>query len=111
MLFALSLTYSCKKDTEDVIECLTEEFLFSFHANVSDDDSKTYNFEITYSGDHAVDNTIKWDFGDGNVESLTGKTAQHTYSTSGSYKVQPTVTIRNGDAYCSPTFEKTINVE
>ena len=111
LLFGMSLSFSCKKETEELIECITEELLFGFDATISGQDPKTVTFEISYDGDHTLDNSIKWDFGDGEVKTLNGKTAQHTYSASGSYDVKAEVTIRNGDAYCTYEFKKTVDIE
>lgn len=110
LLFGIALTYSCKKETEEVVECLTEELLFTFDYTVDAQDSKTVTFTITYAGEHTLDNSIKWDFGDGTVKTLNGTTAQHTYNAAGSYHVKPEVTIRNGDAYCTYEFEKTVEI-
>ena len=111
ILFAMSFTYtSCKKDQEEVIECLAEGFLVHISHTEDAQDGKIINFEITYSGEHDLDNSISWDFGDGHT-GTHGATTQHTYSADGTFLVKAEVTIRNSDAYCTYEKEETVNID
>ena len=112
LLIVSSLNFvSCKKDIEDSIDCLSEGFLISVSHTPDAQDSKKITFKITYSGDHSLDNSVKWDFGDGQTETK-GTEVTHTYSNTGAFTVKAMdITVRNGDAWCSheKDLELTIN--
>ena len=111
LLFAISMSFSaCKKDTEDVIDCLADGFLVEVSHTADTQNSKIIHFEVTYSGDHQLDNSIKWDFGDGTTETLSGATAQHTYSATGTFHAKAEITVRNGDAWCGHDLTETVDV-
>ena len=110
-LAAMFLFFSCKKDAEEVIDCLFEAGHFDFTHEVDGQDTKTVHFKIEYAGDKNLDNSIKWDFGDGQVQTLNGTTQDHTYDASGSYTVKAEVTLRNGDAYCTTQITEKVNIE
>ena len=111
LLVAISISFSaCKKDTEDFIDCFAEGALVHINHTVDTQNSKTIHFEVTYSGDHNLDNSIKWDFGDGTVETLNGATAQHTYSATGTFHAKAEITVRNGDAWCGHDLTETVDV-
>ena len=100
---------SCKKNQEDTIDCLVERVRVHIDHTVNAQDPKTINFEITYLGEYKIDNSIKWDFGDGHVE--TGDTTvNHTYSGPGTFHANAEVTIRNGDAWCTYELEETVTI-
>jgi len=105
----LALNSSCRRDTEDVIDCVTEAFFVGLTHSVDPGDSKKINFQINYSGAYAV-TSVDWDYGDGNSESINGTTAVHTYQQAGSFTVRAKVNIKNGSATCTIEPEKTITV-
>lgn len=101
---------SCSKDEESIIDCLGQSFLVNVHHEASAENPKQINFSVSYSGDHTVSNTIKWNFGDGTpVQTVSGLTASHTYATAGPYTAKATVTL-NGGA-CSFDPEESVTVE
>lgn len=100
---------SCSKDEESVVDCFGESLLLSIHHNASTENTKLINFNVDYSGDHTFDNTIKWDFGDGTpTQTITGKTATHTYATAGPYTAKATVTLNKRK--CSYNLEESLTV-
>lgn len=111
LLLAIGVSFSgCKKGTDDVIDCLAEGLQVGVNHSVDTQNSKTIHFEVTYSGDHQLDNSIKWDFGDGTVKTLNGATAQHTYSSTGTFHAKAEITVRNGEAWCGHDLTETVDV-
>ena len=110
VLFAVSLNYSCKKDAENIIDCLFEPANFTFDHTIDTQDPKKVSFTITYSGEHTLDNSNPWDFGDGTTQTISGTTTTHTYSSAGTYIVKVQATTRNGDAYCTVELSETVTI-
>ena len=109
LLGIMALSYSCKKDAEHVINCLFEHF--SIDHTIDAQDPKTVTFTVSYDGEHTLENSIVWNFGDGHTETISGTTAVHTYSASGTYEATARVTVTEGDSYCThnPTESVTVN--
>lgn len=109
-IIGISITYSCKKDAEAVIDCFGDALLYDLSHTIDTLDTKMAILKVTYYGDHSLDNSIKWDFGDGEVKTLSGAETQHTYSESGTYTVKAEVTTRNEDAYCTHELHETVDI-
>ena len=111
LLFMSSLSFiSCKKDIEDSIDCLSDGFLISVSHTADAQDAKKITFKVTYSGDHKLDNSVKWDFGDGHTET-SGTEVTHTYSNAGTFAVKAMdITVRNGDAWCAHEKDLTVTI-
>lgn len=111
LLFAISVTFSaCKKDAEETIECLTERALVSISHSVDAENPKLITFKVTYSGDHTLDHSINWNFGDSKSPISNTVEKKHTYSEAGTYHAKAEVTIRNGDAWCTYELDETVEV-
>ncbi len=102
------LTFSCKI-TEEALDCLSEAVSVHIHHSASQDNPYEVTFELTYNGSYNMDNSIEWDFGDGQKASGS-QTIVHTYAAAGSYTVEATPTLRHDGETCSPTIERTVSV-
>ncbi|AUS05445.1 PKD domain-containing protein [Pseudotamlana carrageenivorans] len=115
VLFILGLFMgfnSCgSDDAENAIDCLFEPVNFNVNHVISPKNSKEVSFILLYTGEHNLDEEVTWNFGDGTTLKISGTRATHTYSDAGSYKVVVKPTVRNGDAFCSPSVDRNINVE
>lgn len=101
---------TCSKQIEDVIDCFGESLLLDVHHHNVQTDPKQVNFNVTYSGDHNLDTTIKWNFGDGTPsQNVSGVSTSHTYSTAGSYTVKATITLNNKS--CSYDVAESVTIE
>ncbi|MFY0483839.1 PKD domain-containing protein [Flavobacterium sp. PLA-1-15] len=103
---------SCSPDKliESATDCLFESALVLIDHTKATEDPKKVTFEITYGGEKNLDENIKWDFGDGTpVQTLTGTTATHTYTTAGSYTAKAVVTLNGGK--CSYDKHNTVDIE
>ena len=111
LLFVSSLNFiSCKDNIEDTIDCLSESFLFKVSHTADAQDAKKITFKVTYSGDHKLDNSVKWDFGDGTIETK-GTEVTHTYSSTGTFTVKAMdITVRNGDAWCGHELDTKVTI-
>lgn len=104
--------YSCSSDdTENVIDCLFEPVNFSVKHVATPGSTKEIVFTLSYSGEYNLDQEVEWNFGDGTTMKISGTQATHTYAVAGVYKVVIKPTVRNGDAYCTPSLDRNINVE
>jgi hypothetical protein len=66
---------SCGKE-DDILDCFAQSVLLNVHHSTSGDNPKQVNFNVSYSGDHSLDGSVKWDFGDGTgVQTVSGVTA------------------------------------
>ncbi len=110
VLFTVTLNYSCKKEVENTIDCIFQPAYFTLKHTVDAQDTKKVNFEITYTGEHALDNSVAWNFGDGTTKTVNGTTAEHTYSASGTYSAKANVTVRNGDSYCTIELDESVTI-
>jgi hypothetical protein len=79
------------------------------HHNADAQSPKLINFHIEYDGEHTLNNSVEWDFGDGQTATLTGLTASHTYAAAGSFHVKATVKFTDND--CSPDINRTVDVD
>ena len=111
LLFVFSLSsVSCKDNIEDTIDCLSDGFLISASHTADAQDAKKITFKVTYSGDHKLDSSVKWDFGDGKTET-GGTEVTHTYSSTGTFTVKAMdITVRNGEAWCSHEKDLTVTI-
>ncbi|RYZ28300.1 MAG: PKD domain-containing protein [Chitinophagaceae bacterium] len=114
-LLFLALTFmsflSCgDDDTRSVVDCFGESLLMSVDHEKAAANPKQVTFEAKYFGDHDLDGTIKWNFADGTpVQTLSGTTATHTYTTSGTYHAAATVSLNGGG--CSYDLKETVTID
>ena len=109
--FALILLFNCSSDdSKDTIDCLFAASDFSVDHSIDSSNSLLVHFTISYDGENTLDDSKIWNFGDGTTQTLTGNQVSHEYSAAGSYSVTVKPTIRNGDAYCSPTLTENVTV-
>ena len=109
VLCALMLSISCKKTTEEIIDCVLELTFTFISYTVSIDDPKQIAFSVNY--DEEFTTTVEWLFGDGTSEIKTGVTTTHRYDTAGRYEVKANITL-SGDHHvsCSVSKSKTVEV-
>ncbi len=111
-LFAIiSIAISCDKAENSIVDCTGQSLFIDIDHTVSSENALQVNFNVHYSGtSHTLDNTVKWDFGDGTpLQTLSGTTASHTYSTVGHYTAKVKVSLNNGS--CSFEPHESINLE
>ena len=111
-LFALGafLLVSCgKEDGRDIVDCVGESLLAKVHAVVDAPNPKMYDFSVSYSGSHTLKAAIRWDYGDGTVETVNGTFTTHTYKTAGTYTVKASVSLVNPD--CTFDLKHNITVQ
>lgn len=115
LLFSLFLVMttvsSCSDDdVKDAIDCFGERLLFTLEHVPSAENPQHIDFTMNYFGDHSLDSSINWNFGDGTpAQNVTGTTTSHTYGAPGSYTVVAKVSLNNGG--CPIDITRTINVE
>ena len=85
-LALVTLMSSCKKDAENIIDCLFEGAYINVSTSADEQNEKMITFTVSYTGDHTLDTNISWDFGDGNIQTHNGTSVTHTYSNAGDYK-------------------------
>lgn len=108
-LFALLTVFSCSdKAAESVVDCFGESILIDVHHQASSQKATQIDFNVSYTGDHKMDTAIKWDFGDGTVQTLNGLTASHTYTKAGTYTAIAKVGLNNGG--CSFDIKETVTI-
>lgn len=101
------LLSSCKKITEDVIDCIFESAKFDISHTVN---VKNVIFSIEYSGDFTL-GTVKWDFGDGATKTVNSKIIEHSYTLAGTYSVKIIPTVNHEGLSCSPELSKTVIID
>jgi len=99
---------SCGKTEESVIDCLGESFLTNIEHSASAQNTKIINFTVGHSGEQQLNNSIKWNFGDGAQQTVNGTTANHTYAQAGTYTAIATVTTSGG---CTFDVKETVSVQ
>jgi PKD repeat protein len=107
---ALFILPGCEKDIENAIDCVGESILVDVKHTTDSTDPKTITFTVSYSGDHKLDNTVKWNFGDGTNQTATGTSVTHTYATAGDYTAIATVKLINGGSSCSPEVKENVTI-
>ena len=107
---ALLLINCSNDDAENVIDCLFVGADFHVNHTVDGSNEKLVMFTVTYDGEHTLDSSIKWDFGDGTVETLPGTTVTHEYSAAGNYTVKIRPNAREGSAFCTPELTENVVV-
>lgn len=108
-LVSFFLIVACSKDDgKDAVDCFADALFVDGHHSASAENPHTINFNVTYSGTNTLDNTIKWDYGDGNVQTVAGVTTSHTYTQPGTYAVKASVSVNN--ASCTHQVRETVNI-
>lgn len=64
-VFTVSLSVSCEKAEESIVNCLFEQALLDVHHSVSDENPLQVDLNVTYYGSETFDGYVIWDFGDG----------------------------------------------
>ena len=101
---------SCKKTLESAVNCTGESLLVSIHVNADATSPKLVHVEVQYSGSYNFQ-SVTWDFGDGNTSTVTTKTADHTYATSGTFRVKGKVKIASGSSSCESEHSKSVDIK
>jgi len=111
VVVALLISFSCSKsDIEKGIDCVAESVFVKLKNSTDATNIKKMNYEIEYTGSYTL-SSVKWTFGDGTTETVTGTTVSHIYPAAGTYTVKADVTIKKDKESCtsSPTRSVTIN--
>lgn len=116
LIAAIVIGYSsCKDDIEDAIDCTAESILLSFHAEVDTANPLLVHFTFinadTIDNKFTLDETIRWEFGDGNEVTTQSLETSHEYPDAGSYKAKAHYTLRKGSSSCSSYKEKTVDLQ
>lgn len=111
-LFFTTITISsCSDDdVKDVVDCFGQNLLTTIDHSSAAETPQQVNFTLNYFGELSLDNSLRWDFGDGTpLQTVNGNTTSHTYTAPGSYHVIAKVSLNNGG--CTYDITKTINVQ
>lgn len=109
LLLIVIVTLSCSKDIEGAIDCATEGILLDVEHAADAQNVKLINFTLHYSGEKTLNNSVSWNFGDGQVQTFTGLTASHTYTAAGTFIAKATVKFNGGS--CSVDVRETVSVQ
>lgn len=110
LFLSVFMFVSCHKDDADnIADCITEGFLLSIHHSADSQNPRLINFTINYAGEYTLNNSVTWNFGDGQTATVTGMTASHTYTASGTFPVKATVKLNGTD--CSLDVHKSVNIQ
>lgn len=103
------VNFTCKRTTETIIDCAVESLFAVIHADLDSVNPNLmhFKFEIPLSDGVTLDNSIKWDFGNGH--SVTADTmVSYEYPEKGSYEAYANYTLRKDGASCSTSSKKHI---
>lgn len=106
-IFVFTLSSCVKRDAEDIVDCVGQSLLTIFNHQASTTNSHEITFSVTHSSDPQVQ-SVNWNFGDGNSQTVNSTSVTHTYINTGTYQVNFTVKLSNG---CSYDKSKSITVQ
>jgi hypothetical protein len=109
-LIALAITACSKDDGKSVVDCFGESLFVDVHHTASAENSRTINFNVTYSGSHTLNNSITWNFGDGTSQTATGTAISHTYAQHGNYTAKANVSINKDSESCSYSVNESVSI-
>lgn len=107
----LFLNFSCSKDdVSKGIDCFAEDLFIKVKHTTDATNPKKVDFVIEYTGKHTL-SSVKWTFGDGTTQTVTGNTVSHIYSGAGTFQLRADITIKSDSGTCttSPTRSVTVN--
>ncbi len=106
---------SCKDVVEDVIDCTVESAFLKVEASIDDTNPLLVHFTFingdTINNTFTLDQSIKWEFGDGAEETSDGLTISHQYPDIATYDTKGYYMLRRGSATCSDYKEKSVTLE
>ncbi len=104
---------SCKKITDDIIDCSIEAMMLSVHYETDTTNSKLIHFEFKNesTGDFKLRNEISWNFGNGQSIKSTGLKIDHTYQSTGTFEVVASYILEKGSSTCNGDKKKTLTLE
>ncbi|KGE15896.1 PKD domain-containing protein [Sphingobacterium deserti] len=91
-----------------MVDCLGESFLTNIEHSTSAQNAMIVSFTVGHSGEQQLNNSIKWNFGDGAQRTVSGTTVEHTYAQAGTYTAIATVTSSGG---CTFDVKETVDVQ
>lgn len=103
------LSFSCGDDLEKAFDCAGENLLLEIGHTADAANSKKIDYELKYTGEYTV-KSVKWTFGDGTTQNVSGSTVSHTYATGGTFAVKADVTLKNGSSSCTSAHSKSVTV-
>jgi len=105
-----SVFFSCRKTTEKIVDCFGQSLLTSFSHTTDAANPKKVDFTAKHSGELSIA-SVKFEYGDGQSQTVTGTTASHTYAAAGTYSVKARITLTNGKGTCEtdPVRSVTVN--
>ncbi len=105
------MTACDKDDAKSIVDCLGESIFLDAHHSISGENPMQVNYSVTYEGSHTLNNTVKWDFGDGTQQTVTGTEVSHVYSQPGNYKATASVKVSVNGSTCSSDLHEHVTVE
>lgn len=113
IFISIILSLSCKKLTDDIIDCSIESMMLSVHYETDTINPKIIHFEFKNesTGDFKLRNEISWNFGDGQSMKSTGLKIDHTYQSTGTFEVVASYVLEKGSSTCNGDKKKTVKVE
>lgn len=108
-LAVIAITACSKSEAGDVIDCLGFSFYLNAHHSAAEGNPKLINFNVTNTNtEHPLNDNIRWDFGDGNVKTVTGTTVSHTYAQPGTYNAKASVSLQGTG--CSYDLKENVTI-
>ena len=106
---------SCKNDIEDAIDCTVESTLLKVEYEVDETNPLLVHFAFingdTVADRFTLEQSIRWEFGDGSETTTGDFTAMHEYQDAGTYDVKAHYVLSRGDNSCSGYKEKSVTLE
>ncbi|MFH6993329.1 PKD domain-containing protein [Flavobacterium sp. FlaQc-48] len=109
LLTIFFITNSCSEQLEAITNCLGESAQVEIKYSLDPVNARKINYSIKYTGSGTL-NSVKWTFGDGTTETVTGTKVTHTYETVGSYEVIADIKLRKETIDCNITPKKVVTV-
>jgi len=110
-IFAFTFAACDKDDGKSIVDCLGESIFLNAHHSISGENPMQVNYSVTYEGSHTLNNTVKWDFGDGTQQTVTGTDVSHAYSQPGNYTATASVKVSVNGATCSSDLHEHVTIQ
>ncbi|MFP4469556.1 MAG: PKD domain-containing protein [Bacteroidales bacterium] len=106
---------SCRSDIEDAIDCTVESTFLEVEYIIDEANPLLVHFAFinsdTVANRFTLEQSIRWEFGDGSETTTDDFTAMHEYQDAGTYDVKAHYVLSRDDNSCSGYKEKTITLE
>lgn len=110
--FITFMVIACDKDdAKSIVDCYGESIFLNVHHSIASENPKQVTYRVTYEGSHTLNNTVKWNFGDGTQQTVTGTEVIHTYSQAGNYTAIASVKVSVNGSTCSSDLHEHVTIQ